>query len=384
MENIPKRDSDKYLEIERFHDFEFTECVAWEMAIRNDNVKSLLSKLNDTRKHILQNYFYGTDDGRIINTRNSHSDNRGSVDILDHLNEGVFCEEAKKKIALWEHDGKLNEAVGHYTIAEIKDLKNTLNDFENKFKAIFPDKTKIKYTKTFLFSHKELVELINLANDFFMNYETLKNDYYILFNDYLSIYEQLKKTITNTQKVSWKNENGEWIPSNITTKDNQQIDTNLLPERSRPSLNIPSEISNTLELSINLNLPLKEISSYIEQLQQVYKEDKKLIRPSFAKSKGKNKILLHRLKEKIIYGNNKVAQLKNVFADQETMATMFYIYDCRKEGFSFSAIKNGLFNASDSLTTSDAEKTLKQYYATAEYYIDNKHYKELITGYSVP
>ena len=199
MKNIPDRNDQKYLDIEHFHDFEFTECVAWEMAIRNDNVKSLLSKLNNTRKDILENYSYGIRDGKIINTRNSQSDDIGqSVDILNHLqDESIFCAEEKKQIALWEHNGKLNEAIGHYTVDDIRDLQNILSDFENQYKAIMQDERKIKLTKSFLLYHKELTELIALADSFFINYETLKNEYYILFEDYLSLDELIKKTITN-------------------------------------------------------------------------------------------------------------------------------------------------------------------------------------------
>lgn len=45
--NLPKRDDDIYKEIENFEDYEFTQCVAFEMAIRNVEVIRLVNKLTD-------------------------------------------------------------------------------------------------------------------------------------------------------------------------------------------------------------------------------------------------------------------------------------------------------------------------------------------------
>ncbi len=49
MNELPKRDDKIYKEIEEFKDYELTYCVAYEMAIRNDEVKGLLKELEDKR-----------------------------------------------------------------------------------------------------------------------------------------------------------------------------------------------------------------------------------------------------------------------------------------------------------------------------------------------
>jgi len=61
---LPKRDDNVYKEIEAFEDYEYTNCIAFEMAIRNDEVKSLLDKTNlfkeikrATQKEILDSHF---------------------------------------------------------------------------------------------------------------------------------------------------------------------------------------------------------------------------------------------------------------------------------------------------------------------------------------
>lgn len=45
MNDLPKRNDKIYKEIEEFKDYELTYCVAYEMAIRNDEVKRLLEKV---------------------------------------------------------------------------------------------------------------------------------------------------------------------------------------------------------------------------------------------------------------------------------------------------------------------------------------------------
>lgn len=42
MDNLPKRNDDIYKEIENFEDYELTECIAYEMAIRTDIIKNYL------------------------------------------------------------------------------------------------------------------------------------------------------------------------------------------------------------------------------------------------------------------------------------------------------------------------------------------------------
>ncbi len=47
MRELPKRDDDIYKEIESFADYELTQCVAYEMAIRNDEVINSLNRITD-------------------------------------------------------------------------------------------------------------------------------------------------------------------------------------------------------------------------------------------------------------------------------------------------------------------------------------------------
>lgn len=44
---LPKRSDSIYEEIEQFKDYEFTNCIAYEMAIRNEEVKNIKKQIND-------------------------------------------------------------------------------------------------------------------------------------------------------------------------------------------------------------------------------------------------------------------------------------------------------------------------------------------------
>ena len=44
MDRLPQRDDLIYKEIEEFQDYELTNCVAYEMAIRNENISALVNK----------------------------------------------------------------------------------------------------------------------------------------------------------------------------------------------------------------------------------------------------------------------------------------------------------------------------------------------------
>ena len=43
---LPKRSDSIYKEIEEFEDYEYSNCIAYEMAIRNKEVKRLIKVLN--------------------------------------------------------------------------------------------------------------------------------------------------------------------------------------------------------------------------------------------------------------------------------------------------------------------------------------------------
>ena len=381
MTQLQDRAHSMYTDIERFHAYELTECVAWEMAIRNKDVKSLLAKLDDIRNIIFENYAYRCSDNIIIDKQKSKIDDICmSVDVLNYVeDEKIYFRNEKKKLEELEKNVQLNEALGLYYRSDIDILNSLLGDFEREYRKVTEDTRHSYTTKTFLFSHKKLPEFIKLSNEFFSYYKKLKDDYYVLYDDYINLDNQEKNVISNPKSSSWKFKKNNLQPYKITTKLNQEIDSSLLPEKSRPRLTAPIEVSSTLALNINLNLPLKEITEYIKQLKDVYTLDEKLIKPNILK-----RMCLSIPVEEISYitekGVEKNMKLSTIFLNKKKLGNVFYIYDCRQNGIDFPKIQTSLFHYGN--TSSDIDDTLKLYFEIAKYYIDSLHYKELITGYT--
>ncbi|MFA6137170.1 MAG: hypothetical protein WC667_03705 [Sulfurimonas sp.] len=123
MPDLPKRSDYIYQEIESFKDYELTQCVAYEMAIRNNNVKNILDKID-----------YLT----ALKCKTSIHPN------INKLNESITPEEKEKYLTL-----------GLYHLNE---LTNELeNDLINKY-FIYPDgyKKKIKSNDNYLLIKKIL------------------------------------------------------------------------------------------------------------------------------------------------------------------------------------------------------------------------------------
>ncbi|MGD9968817.1 MAG: hypothetical protein AB7S65_00035 [Sulfuricurvum sp.] len=384
MTNIPNIKDNKYFTIEYFQDFELMECMAWEMAIRNDKVQVLLSEMSDIRKNIYSNYAYLSQDNKIVFINEFNDDYNGSpVDILKFLlDERIFCEEQKNKISDLEKNARMNDSLGTYLISELEELKKLMNDFEKKYKAIPKKFGPVNTTKTFLLSHQELPELIDMANQFYAKYEILKNEYFILFENYLRSEEHPGKSIANAQEVSWGIGNKELEPKTIKSKSDQEINYNLFPIRSRPRLTIPANMTNALTLEINFNLPLQNLKSYIEVIQDKYKKNKQFIQPTYIKSNLCSENFSFDLKENINSGR-RTKELSTLINDRQKMKLLFFIYDCIKKNVKASEISDLLFFASE-----EAEKThittIQLYYEAAKYLIDEKHYKELLTGFFLP
>ena len=49
MDNLPKRSDKIYQEIEEFEEYELTQCVVYEMAIRNEDVQKIIHSMKNTK-----------------------------------------------------------------------------------------------------------------------------------------------------------------------------------------------------------------------------------------------------------------------------------------------------------------------------------------------
>ena len=54
MEELPKLTDSIYKEIEEFEDYEYSNCIAYEMCIRNKEVKKILKSITNKRDEIIE------------------------------------------------------------------------------------------------------------------------------------------------------------------------------------------------------------------------------------------------------------------------------------------------------------------------------------------
>ena len=131
-DGLPKRCKNKYKEIEDFKPYELTQCIAYEMGIRNVMVKDLLDELNyfSERKSYLIN---GT---QTISHPAPEKYNKYSKLGIFHLNE--LIEEHEKRLIdeyllyPYEHNNESKEIDNYLTIRKI--LNNTPEKPEYDYK----------------------------------------------------------------------------------------------------------------------------------------------------------------------------------------------------------------------------------------------------------
>ena len=86
------------------------------------------------------------------------------------------------------------------------------------------------------------------------------------------------------------------------------------------------------------------------------------------------------------FNNSDKINLRDILAYKERVADMFFIYDAMKLSYKILKIRYILedyYSSKGINTKSFTEKTIKKYYEVAKEYIDNRKYKELVTGIKI-
>lgn len=215
MKNILERNDKKYLEIEKFENYELTSCIAYEMAIRNDEYRNSL-----------------------INTVSEIND-----EFVDY-NNGIYSD-------------------------RLKDLKDTL-DLDN-VKELFPD---CKYKPGCLNSGI----LINLSTHL-RNFGIVEDSYYEILKikeiQHFEIIKYLKDTY-NKKDVDYSNDEvNVFFKDKLSLYQRGSIedDTFILlndikPDFQRPFLKFQN--SKHTNLLINLSFQAKELIEYIKHIKKTF------------------------------------------------------------------------------------------------------------------
>ncbi|MCT7596954.1 hypothetical protein [Aliarcobacter butzleri] len=317
MDKLPQRDDLIYKEIEEFQDYELTNCVAYEMAIRNKEFKNLLNDVELIRK----NYF---------------------------------------KVAKMYAETK----TAKYNLKTSEDVINIVKDKIDDFMEFRKNKIRDKLS--------EIYKKFGLAL-----FDTTNNS---VLDDIKDVHFRTKGSLQNMLEFKEENKDGQLeflstnynlkldLPKEVSRKEVSRIEyvkNNLMIVTSRPK--IDSDKSHIIEMKLNLNLPKEELIAYLSKIKDDFDKDNSII-----------KTPLELLGETLEKSDNKKTPKKPkafVYAD------WFYIYDYWKYEKTQGKTDKDIFVALEvENNVPYKEDMIRKIRDKMKYFIDDLGYKELITS----
>lgn len=375
-DKLPNRADEKYTRIENYEDYEFTHCIAYEMAIRNEEVKKLtvaLEKLNSLILDINSNFSSKQtteDKGKCFE--------KFSAKMMDLKEELDFNDPNKTLIKIYtifstdlNNDQRqiikerfiqiINENEKDYFISIIKNYQNSnikpflLEYKENDLEKLF---NKVNHEIQLI-----LIEILKNSIEDKLTYE------YCVVNEHKSIKPEFISKDTNyepspeinnhicaiftdpnyKERYIHEERNGYIAYQGVYENDNSFTINKVIPNFQQPL-----RMFNTMDISINPSLPLNDILSFVKKIKEEY--DTKCDFKSFFELSLENLIVDSNTKNTI---DNATSYNKDKWAD------LFYIYDYYQfyfsEGNKINKGKNenGKANKEDDSTTVAKEISLQ-------------------------
>jgi len=292
-----------YKEIENFQDYEYTNCIAYEMAIRNNDVIEIKSRINNLIETMRKNV-------------------REKFDKFEQL------EKMRKK----DFDILLNSD---------DELKKEYTQYR-KFFSCFLYHIDYDFLEKYSLETKEYNEIKELNQELINNYwirsffddEIINAIYGVFFqkinNDYIEF--EIKSLKFKEKSIHEINEfeSSDYISSLPIGKYDDNSDIREVKEwkigvinekgmevdlskfyKTKNTLIVPKNLTKTIKININLNLPLEELKAYIEHIKLEYEKDNSIIKST-----------LELLGEKL---NIKTIKFKEMTSKE--WADCFFIYD---------------------------------------------------------
>ena len=367
-----KRSDEKYIEIENFKDYELTPCIAYEMAIRNDEyIKAAQEAVKFYHEHedLINSYFSDN-----IN----YGDFKNDDELMRHLKNqheayNIFLDQLQK-IRLFDEK---NGPIIHDKIDMISnDLKNI---FDKIFNKSYPSKKNLLFNKdkSYHCYKDNVLDTVNISKNTnipgfgILNLVSI-NDEAIYKLDEQGNETPEPKSIDEIQRLLKDEDLIEVLDGNT------YIESNFI----RPVLYSDPLKRRKAMLEIDLSLPTNELVSLIKHIKKHIDEDPKIVAAPI-ELLGES---LDAADYEVCMDEGNCFDTRRYLSKQHKIADMFFIYDATKAGLKTQRIINELYKheigqADDisNLTPMD-RKTLKKYLKIATEYIDNERYKELIDG----
>lgn len=358
---ILPRNHDTYAQIDNFQIYELTPCIAYELAIRNKQVKELLA-MHDKISKMLR------DDKYIMNIHMSK-------------NHFSFMYKIKERKEL---DKKYHDYESLYEKKQANYRKRIIEDYKKFINENIDMCTELHISTLSELEEKITKELINDYLIYPKGYQREVPGASVLYQEEISnSKKEEKKSIINktTDGGDWQIRFEEIINKEFIQVQGIHINSNeYFVNNIVPNFNRQVNDQNQINIPINFALPLEEIVEYItkikiklnpltplELLGDKLSNASDLTDMNTTNSKGK-KITLNATKGE---------------SPQEKLADMLYIYDMKKNGFTNTDLIYELKEKYSDKKTSPDAKTLKKYFDIATEYIEHKKYKELLTGKTI-
>ncbi|MGB5791468.1 hypothetical protein [Poseidonibacter sp.] len=365
MNKLPSRDDEIYEEIESFEDYEFTNCIVFEMAIRVNNDYHIVSNKSNV---------YKIDKIKLSDINLFGFQNL--LQVVDKIYPTYIKETNERAFDIYFEDLllKKQEEVGYL---DKEDFTNT--NLKKTYKQAFNQGKR--------FYINEILNDLEYFIKYFLNNET------IVFND-IYVPSLLDKTLLNKNNCK-------------SIIREQKILRKIQLPHSRPNCNF--NIQKSCLLEVNLSLPKKELLSYISKIKEDYDKNNSIIKSplellgeDLEKSSAKiskkliadkffvydyvkvrqsqitklNESIYKDYKEKIqviknntfINGRDKTIQIKEVKEELKQNIINTKIDD--------------IFHEFEEMKDFKSAKTASRYFYEIKPFIDDCKYKELITGTS--
>ena len=209
-----KRSDTRYKEVEAFKDYELTQCIAYEMAVRNPDMRAITEKF---KKESEFNHF---DEPWLKRLEQSKSAEEEKAILVEFINK---VPQRREKIV--QQFKEEDEAKKRFFFSVPTNLKISFGNLANN--SAYNNRVQTN-------SQREQIQKSSMVND-----ERLKSN----FDD-----DGTAKTVKGAV-----------------------IDySKLFPKFSRPLPIIPDDVNKEIDLHINLALPAKDILAYVETIKRSY------------------------------------------------------------------------------------------------------------------
>jgi hypothetical protein len=335
-DEILLRSDDAYLEIEQFKEYEFSWCIAFEMAKRDPKL------LKEVHRFIA---FYKKQKEYIT-----------FIPFSEAFEEAFEYRLHRRAKAIFTY--------GYDYLAQ----EHWLNHID--LYCITYDETALEMSKVYVHQFNDIKD--KLPNERF----TRKDEEGILFES----------------SVNFNNEH--FFDDNETVSDEAiveaieefDIDPSLIESQrkatenfSRPKLSIPALYNKSIQVELNLALPKNELLAYVSLIKEKYDEEKSLVKSTVELLETNTlSISLEAIDAEQVYKKDKRKTLPEKCAD------LFFIYDCQANNLSMDYTIDRLNRYWNEERKAFPEKfqikTYKRYLKLAKEFIEKRQYQSLLIG----